>query len=251
MVPVPKYSHTLTTAPSTALSQDRNGFVYLLDDRLNLLRLDSLGRPVDTFSPPSRGRISAIHAWNPMKMLLFYEGNQRLQLLDRFLRPISSLDLLNLNYQGTARLAAPAADDGYWLFDETSLTLAKLDMRIRQLSIETPLNLTLDRQRFDVRQLREYQNQVYLLDYNSGILVFDNLGNYKNTLPYPGVQQIGFRGNDLYFVQQGQLQFVDLYTQQMRSLPLPADKTYRAALVGGKALYLFTENTVEVYLFSS
>lgn len=246
--PILTYSHTIPVSSATTISQDRNGFVYLLDERLNLLRFDLLGRPVDTYSPPSRGRISSIHAWNPMKIVLFYEGSQELVLLDRFLRPISTSDLLDLQYEGTAKVAAPAADQGYWLFDETSLTLSKLNPDMRQVTIETPLNLLLNREQFDIRQLREYQNLVYLLDYNSGILVFDNLGNYKKLLPHTGLRHIGFRNNELYFVKEGKLYFYNLYTQKERVLKLPVQKKYVSALAGDKQLFLFTKNTAEVYL---
>lgn len=245
--PVLRYSHSIVTGSPTAISQDRAGHVYLLDKGLNLLRLDPLGRPLDTYSPPARGRFTSIHAWNPMKILLFYGDRQELLLLDRFLRPISSTRLAGINYTGTAKAAALAADDGFWLFDETTLTLSKLDPRLREITIETPLNLILDRERFDVRMLREYQNMVYLLDYNGGIYVFDNLGNYKEKLPLEGLSYIGFRNDELYFVKAGKLHFHQLYKPQTRTLALPPQKPYVAALAGEGHLFLFTPQEVEVY----
>ncbi|SFU83353.1 hypothetical protein SAMN04487941_2760 [Pontibacter akesuensis] len=246
--PVLRYSHSVVTSSATAVSQDRTGNIYLLDESQNLLRLDPWGTPLDVYSPPTRARFSSIHAWNPMKILLFYEGSQQLVLLDRFLRPISSLDLLEVNRQGTAKLAAPAADQGYWLFDESNLTLSKLNPNVRELTVETPLNLLLDRAKFDVRQLREYQNMVYLLDFNSGVLVFDNLGNYKTTLPYTGLSHIGFRDNELYFVKDNKLHFRNLYTQAARTLELPTEKNYSSALVGETQLYLFSQKALDVYV---
>ena len=241
------YSHSVPISSSTTISQDRNGYIYLLDPLHNLARLDSVGRPVDTFSPPTRGRISNIEAWNPMKILLFYEDRQSLLLLDRFLRPISSTELRDLNYQGIAKVATLAADDGFWLFDETNLTLSKLDLRLRSVSAETPLNLILDKACFDVRQLREYQNMLYLLDYNKGIYVFDNLGNYKKSVALKGISHIGFRGNKLYFVQEGQLHFYDLYTSEKQSINLPEEKSYITALTGDHQLYLFTDEALDIY----
>lgn len=245
--PVLTYSHSIAIGSPTTISQDRNGYLYLLDERLNLLRLNPQGQPVDTYSPPARSRISSIEAWNPLKIMLFHEGSQEITLLDRFLRPISTANLLDLSYEGTAKVAAPAGDLGYWLFDETSLSLSKLNPSIRQVTVETPLNLLLNREQFDVRQLREYQNQVYLLDFNSGILVFDNLGNYKQRLPYTGLHYIGFKDNELYFVKDGQLYFQDLYTQQQRVVALPDEEKYVSALAGETHLYLFTKDKLEVY----
>ena len=242
------FSHSIPASSPTAISQDRSSHVYLLDGKYNLLRLDPLGRPLDTFSPPMRGRISTIEAWNPMKMLLFYQDRQELVLLDRFMRPISSISLSDINYQGIAKAASLAADDGFWLFDETNVTLSKLDVRLRKPTVETTLNLILDKEHFDVRMLREYQNMVYLLDYNSGIFVFDNLGNYLKKIPYKGVSYIGFRNNELYFVQEDNLHFLDLYTLEEHTQSLPPHKPYLSAIVNDSRAFLFGTDAADVYV---
>jgi hypothetical protein len=247
-VPQLKYSHTIAVSSPTISSKDRNGNIYLLDLNRNLLRLDVIGRPAGNFSPPTRGRISGIDAWNPLKVLLFYQDRQDLLLLDRFLRPIVSTNLIDLNYKGIAKVAALSSDDSFWLFDETSLTLSKLDFQLRKVTIETPLNLILEKERFDVKQMREYQNLVYLLDAN-GIFVFDNLGNYKKKLPVTGLKSINFLDNDLYFIQDGKLHFINLYTSEKRTIQLPGQKPYISALVNEGFLYLFTSKGAEVYIW--
>ncbi|MEJ8800859.1 hypothetical protein [Pontibacter sp. H249] len=240
-----KYSHSLAITSPTTISKDRNSNIYFLaPGGRSIVRTDSLGNTLGTFSPPTRGRIASIDAWNPMKILLFYEDRQELQLLDRFMRPIGNTTLQDINYTGTAKAAALASDDSFWLFDETSLTLSKLNMQLRKVTIETPLNLILDKERFNVRQLREYQNMVYLLDAN-GIFVFDNLGNYKRKLPVTGVTYINFLGNELYFVQDGVLHFVNLYTSERRTVRLP--KPYTTGIVSVTRLYLFLPRQLDFY----
>lgn len=240
-----KYSHSIANSSPATISKDRNGNLYFLaTNNRTVLRVDSLGNPLGNFSPPARGRIASIDAWNPMKILLFYEDRQELLLLDRFLRPIGNTTLQDVNYTGTAKTASLASDDSFWLFDETNLTLSKLDLQLRKVTVETPLNLILDKERFNVKQLREYQNMVYLLDAN-GIFVFDNLGNYKRKLPIAGVTYINFLGNELYFVQDGELHLVDLYTSEKRTIPLP--KPYTTALVSKGQLYLFSPKQLDIY----
>jgi hypothetical protein len=243
-VAVLKYSRSYSTSSPGTVSKDRNGNVYFLSRNRSLVRVDSLGRQLGTFSPQTRGRIASIDAWNPMKILLFYEDRQELLLLDRFLRPITNTTLPDINYTGTAKVAALANDDNFWLFDETNLTLSKIDINLRKVIIETPLNLILDRQRFDVKQLREYQNMVYLLDAN-GIFVFDNLGNYKKKLPITDVNFIGFLNNEVYFVQNNSLHFLNLYTSEKRSVKLT--KPYSTALASQGHLYLFSPKQLDIY----
>ncbi|EJF10805.1 MULTISPECIES: hypothetical protein [Pontibacter] len=244
------FSHSLAISSPATVSVDRNGSVYLMDTGRSLFMLDSTGKPVNTFSPPSRGRITAVEAWNPMKVFLFYEDRQELMLLDRFMRPIANTRLTDLGYMGNVQAATLTSDDSFWLFNESDFTLSKLDLRYQKPIIETPLDLILDKARFDVRFIREYQNMVYLLDYNGGVYVFDNLGNYKKKLPFTGVSYIAFKGNELYFVKDKALHFFDLYKMQERMLSLPEGKNYLSALISDNTLYLFTKEQADVYRIS-
>lgn len=244
------FSHSFAISSPTTVSVARSGSVYLMDPNQNLFVLDTTGKPVNTFSPPSRGRISAVEAWNPMKVFLFYEDRQELTLLDRFMRPIANTRLTDLGYMGSVQAATLTSDDSFWLFNESDFTLSKLDLRYQKPIIKTPLDLILDKARFDVRFIREYQNMVYLLDYNGGIYVFDNLGNYKKKLPFTGVSYISFKGNELYFVKNNALYFFDLYKLRERTLHLPSDKNYLSALISNNLLYLFSKEQADVYRLS-
>ena len=241
------FIRTIAVGSSTAISTDRSGAVYLLNPRRNIVQLDSLSRLITLYSPTNNARVTTIDAWNSMKVLAFYADRQELLLLDRFLTPITSVALADFEINNTVKAAALASDDGFWLFDETDFKLSKLDLRLRKITIETPLNLVLDRNKFDIRMLREYQNQVYLLDYNSGIYVFDNLGNYKQKLPITGVSHIGFLNNELYFVKEGSLHFYDLYKHQPRTIVFPENKNYTTALATKNRLYLFSGKAADVY----
>ncbi|HEY4652846.1 MAG TPA: hypothetical protein VIG72_15635 [Pontibacter sp.] len=242
------FIRTLKVGSATAISTDRSNSVYFLNSQRNLVKLDSLGKLQHLYSPQTPlGRATTIDAWNPLKILLFNEDRQELLVLDRFLSPITSVLLPDFEINGTVRAAALATDDGFWLFNETDFKLSKLDMRLRRAVAETSLNLVLDKSRFDVRMLREYQHQVYLLDYNSGIYVFDNLGNYKQKLPFTGLSYIGFLNNDLYFVKDGSLHFYDLYKQTTRIIPFQKEKHYTTALATRNRLYLFSRNAADVY----
>ncbi|WP_026236187.1 hypothetical protein [Pontibacter roseus] len=244
------FSHRLPISSPTTISLDRNGNAYLLDPKQNLFKLDQYGQPALSYSPPSRGRITTVEAWNPMKLLLFYEDRQELVLLDRFLSSIAVSRLSDFNYTGNIRAATLTPDESFWLFNESDFTLSKMDSRYQKPVVETPLDLILDKARFDVRFVREYQNMVYLLDYNGGVYVFDNLGNYKKKLPFTGISYIGFSGNELYFVKDNQLHFFDLYQLQERIVELPSGKVYVSALASSDLLYLFTKDEAEVYRWS-
>ncbi len=247
--PAPAWSlaFQLPAKGNALLSIDRFDRVYLSDTRQNIIQLDTLGKVVNTFSPPVQGRVAMLEAWSPAKILVFYDDRQRVQLLDRFLTPLGMADLREFT-DGTIRAATLAADDRLWLFDETTFRLLKIDTRVNRAVFENPLELLLDRRQHDITFLREYQSKLYMVDRLSGIYVFDNMGNYQKKLPYPNLTYVGFVGDELYYLSNNQLQFQHLYTFQTRTLPLPEQtQPYRQVLVGDKFIYLLTSDSLFAY----
>jgi hypothetical protein len=95
--------------------------------------------------------------------------------------------------------------------------------------------------------MREYQNHLYILDGLSGIYVFDNMGTYKKKLPLTGSANLGFKGEELYYIKEDHLVFLHLYTHQTRTLALPTGKKYQQALVGDNFYYFFTPAGFDIY----
>ncbi len=229
------------------LSIDRFDRIYLADHRQNIFQLDTLGRVLSRFSPPIQGRVSMAEAWNPAKITVFYEDQQRVQLLDRFLTPLGVADLRDYT-DGTIRAATLSADDRLWLFDESTFRLLKVDTRYTSITHQTPLELLFARQPHDITFLREYQSKLYMVDRSFGVYVFDNMGNYQTKLPLPGLTYVGFLGDEMYYLSGSQLHFQHLYNFTDRTLVLPGtDQIYTQVLVGDKFLYLLTADTLFAY----
>jgi hypothetical protein len=238
----------LTVTQPAAMSLDRMSNVYLTDSKNNLFQYNATGRIMNTYSPSRTGHIGNVEAWNGMKVMLFYDDQQQIILLDRFLNNISTINLRNYT-DGLIKVATTTADDRLWLFNESEFSLLKFDPRSFEIVSTTPLNLTFDRKKTDIRFIREYQNMVYMVDKTTGIYVFDNLGNYKKTLPFPELSFIGFKGDELYFLTGGKLHFFNLYSFAERSLDVPPAPTYRQVLVGEDLVYLLSDSGLDLYGF--
>jgi hypothetical protein len=228
------------------LSIDRLNQVYLSDNKNNLLRFSEEGRFLQSFSPPQAGKTILVEAWNMLKIFLFYDGQGQVVMLDRFLNPISQTTLQQ-RIDGVIRLATLAADDRFWLFNESDFSLLKFDPRLGETLIQAPLNQILHQGQYDLRYMREYQNSLYLVDFNSGIYFFDNMGSYKKKFRVQGVSFIGFRGNELYYLLDQKIYFLDLYSFKEKTIPLPPDKKYQHVLVGDKYLYLLSDKSMDIY----
>lgn len=238
----------LTVAQPAAMAIDRMSNIYLTDSKNNLHQYNATGRLMSTYSPTRTGHIGNVEAWNGMKVMLFYDDQQQVILLDRFLNNISTINLRNYT-DGLIKVATTTADDRLWLFNESEFSLLKFDPKNSEIVSTTPLNLTFDRKKTDIRFIREYQNMVYMVDKTTGIYVFDNLGNYKKTLPFPELSIICFKGDELYFLQGGKLHFFNLYSFAERSFDVPPVPTYRQALVGEDLVYLLSDSGLDLYAF--
>ena len=241
--------HLLQSLPINqpqAISIDRLGQVYVSDQKNILYKYSPQGEHLFSYSPASQGRLAFVEAWNPAKTLLFYDDRQQITLLDRFLTPITSIRLAALT-DGLIRLATIAGDEHFWMLNESDFSLIKIDPRYPDARLQTNLNQLLPHAPYDFRLLREYQNNLYLLDRNSGIYLFDNMGNFKKKLPVKGLDYLGFKGDEGYYLKNGSLVFWHLYTLQERVVSLPPARAYRQVLVGDQGVYLFSPTQLDIY----
>ncbi|MDO7849349.1 hypothetical protein Q5H92_23500 [Hymenobacter sp. M29] len=232
-----------------AASLDRRGALYVADADNNLRQYGPEGLPLNTYAPTQPGHAAQVEAWNVTTTLVFNDDRQQLILLDRFLSLISEVRLADF-VDGTIRAATLAPDNRIWLLDESNLVLRAFDPNTQRMVQNTPLDLLIGRSRPDFRFLRQYQNNIYLVDRSTGIYVFDNLGNYKKKLPFTGLSMIGFRGDELYYLDAGALHFFHLYnlTERRVALPVGLDPAaVRQVLVGETYAYIFTAAGVAVY----
>ncbi len=232
-----------------AASLDRRGALYVADADNNLRQYGPQGLLLNTYAPAQPGNVAQVEAWNVTTTLVFNDDRQQLVLLDRFLALITEVRLADF-LDGTVRVATLAPDNRIWLLDESNLVLREFDPNTRLVIQNTPLDLIIGRARPDFRFLRQYQNNTYLVDRNTGIYVFDNLGTYRKKMPIAGLSMVGFRGDEMYYLVDGALHFVHLYNQTERRVALPADvlaAEVRQVLVGEGFAYIFTPAGVAVY----
>jgi hypothetical protein len=234
------------SSPVETVSIDRYGMFYIADEEGNIFKYDSLGVLQVTFSTPKKADITLLEAWRNVNIFVFYRSFQEYVLLDRFLAPAPNMPL-DGNAIGFARLATFSYDNNMWIVDEQDFSLKKYNMTFNKVDLYTPLDLLLDPTLYDMNYMREYQNLLFINDKNSGILIFDNLGLYKTKIPIKGLPSIGFYNDEIYFQEGDNIRFINIYTYTERTEPLPSTGNFAFVLYTKSRLYLFRNNSVEVY----
>lgn len=241
------------TTPIHKVSIDPYFNFYVADDKGNVFKYDSLGTQLLRYSPQKRAKVSLLESWRGINIFIFYRELQEYTILDRFLTTSNQ----NFSFQkdrennekrvGFARLATVASDNNIWVFDDEDFSIKKYNTRNNSVVLHVPLDLILDPSYYELTYMREYQNLLFINDKNKGILVFDNLGNYKTTIPQIGIEYYNFLGNDLYYLSEGKLIIIDIYTSRKQELNLPSNKNYKYVLLAETKSYLFTQDTIEIY----
>jgi hypothetical protein len=230
-----------------AVSTDRYANIYVADNKGNLHKYDSTGNHMSDYTPARLASISSIEAWPTIQVFVFHRDLQQYTFLNRFLTELNtSANQLKSEQIGFVRAATPAADESIWLFDDRDFTLKKYNPRFSSLTVQVPLELVLSSAQYAITYMREYQNMLFISDANSGILVFDNFGNYKKKLPFAGISQFGFHNNQLYFLNKNSLTFFDIYTLSTKSVSLP-EGNFGFVLASATQIALFSADSLYIY----
>jgi len=99
---------------------------------------------------------------------------------------------------------------------------------------------------YDITFLREYQNNLFIADRNSGVLVFDAFGSYKKKIPFKGIDFFSFHEDEMYYVQRDTLNFFHLYLFTTHEIALPK-KNYSRVFVFNRKLYALRPEAIDVY----
>jgi len=231
-----------------AVSIDKHDQIYYAERNGTLIKLNKDGKFINSFSPQKLGTISLLEAWQSLRVFIFYRDFQEYLFLDRFLTPSTSYSFDGPEI-GFVRSATISNDNNIWMVDETDFSLKKLDIRFQKIVINSPLDLILNPEDYDIGFLKVYQNQLFIGDRISGILIFDNLGNYNKTIPVTGIHHFGFINEKLYFLTDTGISFINIYTLEKDFIALDEEKTYLNVIATSRRLYLFSDLEIAIYSY--
>lgn len=230
------------TKPNKA-SIDRLNNIYTVDENGNVNKFDKEGNVSLQYSPQQLADISLIEAWNPLKVFIYYQDFQEFVFLDRFLTASSRFSTRGYgNYIG---LATISADNNVWCIDYADFTLKKYDVNLNQLILNSPLSLTLNQDSYDIRFMREYQNLLFVADYESGVYIFDNIGNFLRRIDLKEVEYFNFNKNELYSCIGNEIISTDIYNLQTRVFHL--DEMVKFAFFYNDQMTTLSESMLKRY----
>ncbi|HTF80961.1 MAG TPA: hypothetical protein VL947_04535 [Cytophagales bacterium] len=170
--------------------------LYICTGSGQIHKYDSKGNYLLSNSPAKPQRIHNIEALNTIRIFCFYRELQEFNYFDRFLTFENSIRF-DPSLIGYARTATVSSDNGIWLFDEADYTIKKYDP-VSQKLLHTINYTQVVQGDQNVTFMKEYQNKLYVMNRDSGIAIFDNMGNFSKKIRLPGITQISFYKDEMY-----------------------------------------------------
>lgn len=229
---------------------DRLQQFYAVSKGYHIQKYSADGRLLYEYGENNLGKIAQIDATNPLQLMVYYDEYATVLLLDRTLSPLHKVDLAALSIWRTQAICI-ANDNHLWLYDPQQLTLKKINPYGDILQESPDMSLLIDND-FSPSFLLESNNHLYLSDPNSGILVFDNLGNYLRDMPIKSVSQFQlWNGQLVYLNKENQIVLHDVRTLKSSILTLDINtQDLLQVLVSQERLCLRFPDRIEWYSWS-
>ena len=214
-----------------------NGDIYLFS---------ASGKQLNVFSPSRQGRLSHIEAAKTVNIFTFSRDLQEYRILDRFLSSLHEEDF-SRSTVNLARVATLGNNNVIWVYDESDFSLKSLDY-LRNIVLQSqPLNLILPIENFEVLEIREFKNRLFMHVKDYGYLIFDNQGNLIQRVDSNSNQRICFYNEHLLWIENQSLMAYSLSKLQLENLATISATNIDYIQIGREQLYLVSPGKIQAH----
>lgn len=194
------------------------------------------------------GAVELFDATQALRPVIFYPAQSMLITTDNTLSlQNEAIDLTQLGFEQATLLAASNFNDGFWIFDNGSLELLRVDHTFkitnRSGNLTTALGVA-PQPRF----MKEQNSRLYMYIPGTGITIFDQYATYLKTLPITSLSGFDVYGDMVYYMMNG-----DLYQYDMMNFAtwqMTRGGALKTFAVSGNRLYLGNGETITVVGFN-
>src|SRR5260221_14180928 len=161
------------------------------------------------FSNADAYPITLLEPWNPLRIFVYCRKQQKIVLLDHHLELLQTVSI-EPSLAVEPYLVSPSVNN-FWILDKADSSLKKIDFKTSRRLEEVSVKLVAGAEH-DFTFLREYQNQLFLIDRKSGIDILSNIGKAIHTFTVMNARYLVFLGHEFYYRENGKIIFNDLYT---------------------------------------
>lgn len=199
--------HTLPLQHVSAFSLDNLGNIYAVHDGV-IIKTDTSGNILHTFSNKTSGTFDIIDAGNPLRILAYSKEFSTVFFFDNKLAVQSTVNLREQFFYDV-NCVATSNSDGFWMYDNNQNKLFKYNYLLKNTAQSQPFNLLVS-DALNITGISE--NDKWLICHNSGVgfMLFDRFGSYLKTWRAPEATAFMILENVMVYFEKGDLVFVDI-----------------------------------------
>lgn len=233
-------------AENAQITTDYIGNLYIIQD-YRLCKYDSNGKPLFIYEDYKKGKISMVDVSNPMKNVIFYQDNMLITIVDQTLSELATYSLQDLGFYSVSCLAH-SRDEDFWIFDNASFQLKKINENGSVIYQSEKFNLLFS-ENVQVQQIIDFENNVYLLDKQNGIYVFDRMGTFLKKIPLVGLTSFQIIQGIIVYYKDGKLFSYNTQSLLEEEMALPEWLVSLYCQIQKDKIYIIEADRVSIYSF--
>jgi hypothetical protein len=222
------------------VSVDRMGNFFLFSIKGGIKKYDSDGKVMASL--PKR-KPTLLEPWYHPSIFLYDRPSQKYFSYGRFFEDVKEYKLAP-ELAIEPYLVCPTHDNRLWILDKADYSLKKVNPLNHEVINEFTLDVGTSTPEFTY--LREYQNLIFLQEKNSGIWIINTLGKIITKIEINKPGNFGFFGQELYYLENNIIHFVDLLTEARHELPVHGDLKF-AIVTDERILTVSAKNKIMLY----
>jgi hypothetical protein len=203
-------------------------------------KMDTTGNLMFQQSVKAFGDITDMDLINPMKYLVFFREQQSIGFFDNTFTPYqqkTSLTDLGISY---ATLVCYSMQfDRFWVYDQDNSTLVLFNSDGKRSREIENLNGLIGLQE-PVQMLERFGN-LYVVDENRGVYIFDMFGALINFIDVPNIKWIDVDANNFFYIDQAQLCGYNFRTKSKFCTPISGIPSPKFQFVKQRFYVLFKD----------
>ena len=200
---------------------DRPGDLYILHTDNKISKFDTLGMPIANLSFEQSPTV--FEPRDGARMFIYFADTKK----GSFFSPETKQEFTIQNHFAIEPILATSSGDNHvWIVDKADWSIKRFDPKTSKIVAEALINKTQFEGEPKIVAIREYQNFLFVLERNTGILIFNSLGKQIKKIEGKKIPYFNFLGEELYYIKDDKLIFYDLF-----------DGTTREEVADTKALY--------------
>lgn len=195
------------------ITTDRAGYFYAVTPE-SIHKYDSSGKELHVVQTPSPTTL--FDTGNGVRLLAYRRDARAYVIYPPSLSPREPVSI-DPSFAIEPWLVCSSGDYNLVILDAADWSVKRIDTRRSVVEFEYNLD-SASATDPDFVFMREYQGFLFLADRGKGISIYNKLGMKLKHLPVQGLRSFNFLGRELYYYQDGQIHFTDLFTLETRSL---------------------------------